>query len=97
MSGGAFAFQQPTVPTEEPAEVATAADEADAVEQPAPEASEAVEAEVSDEDNYRAAVKSYSKCRATARREGGAASAAGACNSQRKRMVTAKEALTKSR
>jgi hypothetical protein len=96
MSGTALAYQQLPAPADDTAEAAVSAEDVDAAgEAQTAEADEAAAAEdqLSDKENYRAAVKAFSKCRANARRDNSPAAAANACTSQRKRMMAAKEVL----
>ena len=106
-SGAALAYQEQPAPTEEsaeamaPAEETVAAEPAAAVAAPSEEAApapaeEAAPAEAESggttEEDYRAAVKAFRKCRQTAQMEGGVG-AARTCNSKREDMIAAKEAL----
>ena len=103
-SGTALAYQLPQ--PAEAGEVATPVETTVAADLPAanvpgqPAEAEEVaadEAEGSDQDNYRAAVRTYNRCRQVAAKQGGLAAAAAACGSQRKRMLAAKEELKGSR
>jgi hypothetical protein len=104
MSGTALAFQQQPAPAQEATEVMAPAEEVDAAAeaQPAEPEDATVEAtaeedQMSDKENYRAAVKALSNCRQNARRDNTPAAAAAACSSQRKRMMAAKETLRASK
>jgi hypothetical protein len=95
-SGTALDFQQGAPPAEETPIVAEAASAVQAQPDPTVEADEA-EADISDAENYREAVKAMSKCRQNAYRQGGMAAVKSLCSSQRKRMLAAKEALKEGR
>jgi hypothetical protein len=104
MSGTALAVQQQPAPAGEAPEAMAPAEEADAAAEAQPaEAEEATvtadaeEDQMSDKENYRAAMKALSNCRQNARRDNTPAAAVNACGSQRKRMLAAKEALRASK
>jgi hypothetical protein len=106
MPVSALAYQQQPAPTEEAVEVLPPEEAADPGAQPSSgspaqdaEADDvaAEEVEVSAEGDYRAALRSFRKCRRAAIAEGGVAAVNSNCSSHRRRMLSAKEAFDQSK